>query len=160
MDIETRPKRPEEMAPGLALDDFLPYLLNRITNRLNRNLVGNLKNIDQSLQSYRILAILTARDGRSINELAVYSVTEQPTLSRIVERMEAAGLVVRRQADRDKRVVHVHLTARGSDAYADILPLALEQYSRAVARLNSQEKDTLVALLHKVLDNIRASEFP
>jgi DNA-binding MarR family transcriptional regulator len=157
IDIE---QRLEEMAPGIALDDFLPYLMNRIVNRMNQSLADDLKAIGHNVQAYRVLAILTARDGRSINELAVYSVTEQPTLSRIVERMARRGLVERRQGTADARRVQVFLTDDGRKAYNDILPLALKHYDRAMAGMGAADRKDLARLLHRLLDNVRASEFP
>lgn len=150
----------EEIAPGIVLDDFLPYLLNRISNRLNQRLSDDLKTIDQTPQSYRVLSILTARDGRSINELSVYSMTEQPTLSKIVERMESSGLVERRQSDEDGRIVNVYLTKSGKAAYAKILPFALKHYNRAIEGLSSTDQEVMVTLLHRVLENVRRSAFP
>jgi DNA-binding MarR family transcriptional regulator len=160
MSMDMDHKTVEEMAPGIALDDFLPYLLNRIANRLNQGLADDLKVIGHSLQTYRILAILTARDGRSINELAVYSVTEQPTLSKIVERLEVSGLIERRQSHTDGRIVNVYLTQVGKAAYSKILPLALKHYRLAIEGVNGQEQESLNRSLHKVLDNIRRSPFP
>lgn len=150
----------EELAPGILLDDFLPYLLNRISNRLNQRMSDDLKKIGQTTQSYRVLSILTARDGRSINELSVYSMTEQPTLSKIVERMERSGLVERRQSDEDGRIVNVYLTKSGIAAYAKILPFALEHYNRAIEGLSSNDHEMVVSLLHRVLENVRRSAFP
>lgn len=151
---------PGEIAPGVKLDDFLPYLLNRISSRLNRNLSGDLKTIDRSIQAYRVLATLTARDGRSINELSVYSMTEQSTLSKIIERLEKASLVARKPSPEDGRVVLVCLTREGRRAYEEIWPYALKHYRQALAGLSEKEHETLIDLLHRVLNNVRATEFP
>jgi len=150
----------EEIAPGIVLDDFLPYLLNRISNRLNQRLADDLKKIGQTPQSYRVLAILTARDGRSINELSVYSMTEQSTLSKIVERMEQSGLVERRQDETDGRVVNVCLTKAGKAAYVKIWPYALKHYNRAIEGLSVDDHDAVRTILHRILDNVRRSAFP
>ena len=152
--------KPGEIAPGIRLDDFLPYLLNRIVNRLNQNLAEDLKAIGVSLQHYRVLAVLVAGEGRTINELAVYTVTDQSTLSKLLDRMEAKGLVRRRPDSSDGRAVNIHLTARGRKAYAEILPLALNHYERAIKGLTKPERRALVDTLGHVLENVRQSPFP
>lgn len=149
-----------EMAPGIPLDDFPPYLLNRIVNRINTNLGEALKSTGITVPIYRVLAVLIAGDGRSVNELAVYTVIEQSTLSKILARMEAQGLISRRPDSNDGRVVQIFITDAGRTAYSQVLPTALAHYQQAVAGLSSAERASMVALLHRVLDNVRRSPFP
>lgn len=148
------------MAPGVPLDDFTPYLLNRIVNRINTNLGEALKSTGITVPLYRVLAVLIAGDGRSVNELAVYTVTEQSTLSKILARMETQGLVTRQANAEDGRVVEICITDAGRSAYAQVLPIALAHYEQAVAGLSPTERVDLVAMLHRVLDNVRCSPFP
>ena len=152
-------RRDDILTNGIRLDDFLPYLLNRITNRLNLDLMEAWRGTEMTTQYYRVLAVLKARNGRSIGELAVYTVTEQSTLSRIIDRMEQEGLVERRAGPKDGRVVEVFLTPTGRETIERILPIALEHYRRAVAGLSDSEVKTLTRILSKVLENIRRSPY-
>lgn len=149
-----------EMAPGVRLDDFLPYLLNRIANRLNMALAEDLKIIGVSVPEYRVLAVLKARDGRTVKELSVYTVIEQSTLSKLLLRMETSGLIERRNDASDGRVVNVYLADGGETAFAQALPVALKHYRAAIAGLEDGERASLVRTLHQVLDNVRVSPFP
>ncbi len=149
-----------EMAPGVPLDDFAPYLLNRIVNRINANLSEALKKTGITVPIYRVLAVLIAGNGRNVNELAVYTVTEQSTLSKILARMESQGLVSRRPNRDDGRVVEIHITAAGRDAYERVLPIALSHHEQAMSGLSAPERESMVAVLHRVLDNVRHSPFP
>ena len=89
------------LATGLALDDFLPYVFNRVTNRLNLNLLEVLRPRGITVPRWRVLAVLGARDGRNIGELSAFTIIEQPTLSRVVGQMERDGLVSRRPDGQD-----------------------------------------------------------
>lgn len=151
---------PGEMAPGVPLDDFAPYLLNRIVNRINTNLGEALKDAGITVPIYRVLAVLEAGDGRSVNELAVYTVTEQSTLSKILARMEAQGLVERRANRQDGRVVEIWITDTGRSAYERIVPIALSHYEQAMSGLGPEERGRLVETLHRILENVRNSPFP
>lgn len=156
-----REERAENLlCEGTPLDDFVPYLLNRISSRLNSDLAEALRELGYTLPDWRVLAVLHVREGRALGELSVYTVIEQSTLSRIVDRMVQAGLVQRRPGARDGRVVELYLTAAGRCAFDEILPLALEHYRRAVSGLDAAELEQLVALLHRVLDNVRSSDYP
>ena len=65
----SRPRHP--LVGDLSLDDFLPYLLNRISNRLNIDLAEGLREIGVTPQYWRVLATLHVADGRSIGELSI-----------------------------------------------------------------------------------------
>ncbi len=149
-----------QMAPGVLLDDFAPYLLNRIVNRINANLSDALKETGITVPIYRVLAVLIAGNGRTVNELAVYTVIEQSTLSKIFARMESQDLVTRRPNRDDRRVVEIHITDAGRNAYERVLPIALSHHEQAMSGLSAPERESLVAILHRVLDNVRHSPFP
>lgn len=149
-----------DIVPGLALDDFLPYLLNRIVNRFNLNLSDELSKAGVALPEYRVLAVLMAGDGRSVGELSVYTVTGQSTLSKLLERMVQAGLVERRQNQCDGRVVTIHITPKGRAGIRRILPLAMNQFEIGFAGIEDHERQQFKAVLHKILDNVRKSELP
>lgn len=148
------------LAEGISLDDFLPYLLNRISNRLNLDLSEDLREIGMTLPQWRVLAVLKAGDGRNISELTVFTVIEQSTLSRIIDRMEQASLVRRRPGATDARVKEIFITAKGEAAFEQILRVAMRHYRRAVKGLAPAEIENLVATLHQVLENIRRSPYP
>lgn len=145
---------------GLSLDDFLPYLLNRIAHRLNLDLNEELRTIGMTLPQWRVLAVLKVGDGRNVGELSVYTVIEQSTLSRILERMDEAGFVERRSSARDARVTEVFLTPLGREMFGKSLAIALEHFRRATHGLEEAEVARLVKTLHKVLDNVRRSPYP
>lgn len=151
---------PKPLAEGISLDDFLPYLLNRISNRLNSDLSDDLRRMGLTLPDWRVLAVLHVRDGRTLGELSVYTVIEQSTLSRIVVRMARAGYVERRPAEHDGRIVQVLLAPAGREAFARILPVAMRHYRRAVQGLGEDELGQLIATLHRILGNIRSSGYP
>lgn len=149
-----------EISADVRLDDFLPYLLNRIVNRLNMNLAEDLKGIGVSVPQYRVLAVLMAGEGRSVNELSVYTVIEQSTLSKLLDRMEKAGLIHRKSDANDGRVVNIYITEAGRDCFDKVLPLAMGNYFTAISGIDEEEHELLTRTLHKILNNVRISPFP
>jgi MarR family transcriptional regulator, organic hydroperoxide resistance regulator len=55
-------------------------------------------------------------DGLSVGMLATRLRVHQTTVSNLLNRLEASGLVRRGRSPRDQRVVHIHLTAAGRRA--------------------------------------------
>ena len=105
----------------IGLDHFAPYLLNRIVARWNADLAAELKEHDLNTIQMRTLAVLSLMSGATVNELAVYTVTEQSTMSRALDGMERDRLVRRRAREDDMRVREVHVTEKGREAFRRLL---------------------------------------
>ena len=142
-----------------VLDDFVPYLLNRVTNRLNHDLRDSLKPFDLTQKQWRVIAVLKAGNGRSIGELAVYTVTDHSTLSRAIAQIEAKGLVRREGRDGDARFAEVWLTEAGEAVFHQVWPIAFRHFLHSVRGLDQAEVDQFVETLHRILGNIRRSPF-
>ncbi len=148
------PKASRELAAGAPLEDYLPYQLFRIVNQLTLNLKNDLRPAKMTLARWRTLSVLTATDGRSMGELAQYMVIEQPALSRVIDQMERDGLVTRRLASKDNRVVQVHLTDAGRQMFTQIRPLELRQYEQTIEGFRPAELEDLNKLLSRLWDNL------
>jgi len=147
-------KLPAELVTGSPLEDYLPYQLFRIVNRLTLNLKNDLRPVKMTLARWRTLSVLNAEDGRSMGELSTYMVIEQPALSRIVDQMERDQLVTRRHASNDNRVIRVFLTPAGRRMFKEIRPLELHHYAQLIEGLEPGELQQLEKSLHLLWQNI------
>src|SRR6476620_10805386 len=59
------------------------------------------------------MLVLWEKDGLSVSEIGARLYLDSGTLTPLLKRMEAAGLVSRARSERDERVVLVHLTTAG-----------------------------------------------
>ena len=141
------------------LDDFAPYLMNRIMGRYNESLRQKMTSLDLTTPKMRALAVLSALDGIFINELAVYAVVEQSTLSRALEQLNSDGLIKREIDIIDTRATRVYLTRLGSDAFRSLWPDMLNSYNEMFNEINDAEKSQFIITLQKILKNIRKHEF-
>ena len=97
----------ETSMPSLAeigLNHFLPYLLNRIAATWNTDMAGELRAFDLTTPQMRTLAVLGINSGLTINELSALAVTEQSTMSRTLDTLEARGFVSRRPRPSDHQI--------------------------------------------------------
>ncbi|GGL50479.1 MarR family winged helix-turn-helix transcriptional regulator [Wenxinia marina] len=81
--------------------------------------------------------------GLSINELAGLTCTHQSTVSEVVGRLEALGLLSRTRAQDDGRRVELHLTEAGRDLATALEPTIQEDLMSALMRLPSQTREEL-----------------
>lgn len=68
--------------------------------------------------------------GPTIGEVADYLLLRQNSAVGLIDRADAAGLVVRERDDEDRRVVRLHLTADGEDRLAALSALHLQELER------------------------------
>lgn len=150
-----RGKRAASVIQGNGwLDDFVPYQLYRVTNKLNARLLKRLKSMRINSSQWRVLSVLRAYGPMSIGGIVETTLMEQPTTSRVVAQLEREGHVGRRLSDRDSRVAEIWITAAGLEAFEHIVPAALKHQSLAFQNVSAKETAQLVATLRKIEKNI------
>ncbi|GFJ94956.1 MarR family winged helix-turn-helix transcriptional regulator [Phytohabitans rumicis] len=90
---------------------FALYSASRAATALYRPLLDEL---GLTYPQYLVLLLLWERDGRTVKELGDELDLDSGTLSPLLKRLEAAGLVTRRRFAGDERVVEIALTAAGT----------------------------------------------
>ena len=143
----------------VGLDNFAPYLMNRIMGRYNAALSAEMAALGLTTPQMRSLAVLSVTDGILIRELAVYAVVQQSTLSRALDALVRDGLVRRETDANDSRATRVYLTEQGREAYQRLWPHMASAYNAMFKGIGAEEKAAFVATLQTMLRNIRKHDF-
>ncbi|WMD18388.1 MarR family winged helix-turn-helix transcriptional regulator [Achromobacter seleniivolatilans] len=138
------------------VDGYLAYLLAQASQRISAEFHLQVKAAGLSVTEWRVLASLEGSPGETIGTLAVLAITKQPTLSKVVQRMEADGLVARTGVRADRRQTRVCITAKGTHLIAALCEQAL-QHQKAVLAPFGEEK---AALLIQMLDVLMTEHVP
>jgi MarR family transcriptional regulator, organic hydroperoxide resistance regulator len=101
---------PVEM-PGL--DNHLCFALYAASNHMTRMFVPFLKKLGVTYPQYLVLVVLWERGAQGVGELASALQMDLGTLSPMLKRLEAKGLLTRRRQAEDERRVLVDLTPKG-----------------------------------------------
>ncbi|WP_083742323.1 MarR family winged helix-turn-helix transcriptional regulator [Bradyrhizobium mercantei] len=101
---------PVEM-PGL--DNHLCFALYAASNHMTRLFVPFLKKLGVTYPQYLVLVVLWERGARGVGDLATALQMDLGSLSPMLKRLEAKGLVTRRRQPNDERRVLVDLTPKG-----------------------------------------------
>lgn len=110
-----------------------------------------------NIRWYDVLAHLEGIEGgMQMNELAGSILSSKSGLTRVVDRMDEAGLVRRERPPEDRRVVKVLIT----DAGYEQLHLAREVHHRSiqehfVEHLSDAELEALASALERVREHVR-----
>lgn len=134
-------------------DADLAQLLSMVAHRVTKRLVALLAEQDSSIDEWRVLSLLSDRDGQSMSQIAEFSMLPAPTLTKVIDRMVAANLVYRRGDARDRRRVLVHLAPRGTATFARLQTAVRAEQDRRDALL-SETVDP--ALLAQILSDVLA----
>ena len=142
----------------LWLDGFFPYRLYRASKKLQLRLQTRLRAMRMSPSQWRVISVLKAYGALSIGEIVEATLMEQPTISRVVARLEKNGLVTRRPSTRDSRMALISLTAPGVEVFKQIIPAALRHQELALNGIGRKEIAQVIATLEKIEENIEATE--
>ncbi len=109
-----------------------------------------------SLVHLNVLAILDAEGPLSMSQLAAAVDVSVASMTGIVDRMEARGIVERRHDEADRRVVRVHVTAAGTSVFTTIDERRHEGLTLLLGELSDRQ---LLGLLvgHRALRRARAA---
>ncbi|NPC56469.1 MarR family transcriptional regulator [Caenimonas sp. S4] len=138
--------------PAHFVDDYLPALLAQATQLISGEFHRVVKSKGVTVSEWRVLATLAGGEPLSIGTLAQITVTKQPTLTRVLDRMEARGEVRRIPHGEDRRVTLVGITPAGSRLVAGLIKLAREHEHRVLEPFGLQRAADLKATLKRMIE--------
>lgn len=105
-----------------------------------------------TLQQYNVLRILRGAhpDPLPTLEIGERMIERQPGITRLLDRLEAKGLVRRERCATDRRLVHAWITPEGLDLLARLDGPVDAADDSAVGGLSEEEIRTLTRLLERV----------
>ena len=142
---------PADAPPARFIDDYLLYLMARASHAVSDEFHGQLRRRGISVPVWRVLAGLIGSSGETVTGLAEICLLQQPTMTKLLDRMVRDGLVQRTQDSRDRRVVRVALTPRGETIATELAQLAKQHEAEVLARHPETEAVAIKDLLRAIL---------
>jgi DNA-binding MarR family transcriptional regulator len=144
---------------ALRLDDYLPYLVNRVGAALverfsRRALAAHSLGIDM----WRVLAVLSDNGGQRQIDLADIASIEASTVSRIVTRLVRHGLVTRSRSEKSSREVQVQLSLKGRALVKKLIPIARRLEAAALDGIAPRDLALVKKSLRRIYGNLSSGE--
>ncbi|HEX7863576.1 MAG TPA: MarR family transcriptional regulator [Variovorax sp.] len=98
---------------SLALDEQLCFAVYSTMLSLNKVYRGLLRDLDLTYLQYLVMLVLWEKDEINVSEICTRLSLETTTLTPLLKRLEARGLIQRVRSPRDERQVIVSLTSGG-----------------------------------------------
>jgi DNA-binding MarR family transcriptional regulator len=142
-----RPACPEE-------EIYLSIL--RTAEALSSGISETLKGSDLTLTQYNVLRILrgAAPDGATCGQISERMVTKDSDITRLLERLDARGLISRARDGQDRRYIKVKITPQGLDLLASLDEPIAQCHMRQIGHLGKER----LASLGKLLDVAREAQ--
>jgi MarR family transcriptional regulator for hemolysin len=134
----------------------LGYLLIDAARLLRRRFEQECRDMPMTSAQLQIVARLKHNEGIGQAALAGLLDIEPMTLSRHIDRMEAAGLVERRADPNDRRARRLYTTERAGELIEPMRARAEIVYADALAGFTAEQRDAFVAALATVISNLSA----
>lgn len=109
---------------------------------------------------FDIVATLGNTPGMTCRELGEKTLITKGTLTGVLDRLEARGLIRRGPTDADRRQVFVCLTPAGARLFARVFPEHAAHLRKAFTVLAPEELDRTRELLQKLRDALRSAHAP
>ena len=133
------------------VDGYLPYLLARASYLISGEFHATLEKERIPVMHWRVLCSLVEAP-MSVSELADIVIAKQPTMSKLLARMEKQGLIGRDSDPADGRGVVVSITPAGKRLVQPLVRLAKRHEASVLEPLGAARRDALVAILGKLIN--------
>jgi MarR family transcriptional regulator, transcriptional regulator for hemolysin len=142
----------------LEYDRHLGYLVNDLARLLRRNFNRRVQSLGLTQAQWRAIAHLSRKEGLTQTELADRLDVQAITLTRLIDRMQNAGWVERRDHPSDRRAVQLFLTGKCEPILAEMQSRAADTLRDALTGIASGAQQQLVEALERMKRNLAACE--
>jgi DNA-binding MarR family transcriptional regulator len=134
------------------VDSYTPALLAQVSQLISGEFHVIVQAAGFEVSDWRVLSTLSDGKAVSIGRLAQVSVTKQPTITRLLDRMEAQSYVERIPHKDDRRVTLVRITPRGKKLVSTLIKQAKAHEEQVLAPLGDEKVEELKATLRLLIE--------
>ena len=142
----------EKKTAVLKLDQYWPYLVTVLADRIARRTAALVKPEGLNLSQWRVLAAIAEVPGRTSVEVVTITPMDKGIVSRATKALLELGLVRRQASQVDGRISHLHLTPSGHEMYHRLMPQVSEVIQLASTSLSEENQNQLSTDLNRILE--------
>jgi len=110
--------------------------------------------LDLTKEQMIVLKKLYFSDGLNQNELALITLRDKSTLTRLLSKMEKKGYIIRKTSTTDKRNKLLYITKKGKDIFFVVQPILKELMKTIHTGITEEEKQNMINTLKKIQTNL------
>lgn len=134
------------------IEGHMTEVRNLFVQIFSKMMRGDRKLTDFSFTQSQMKALSAFHEDKqyTMSELSKNALVKMPSMTEMVDRLEADGIMKRNRDTEDRRVVKVLLTEKGKKVHAKLVGRRREEISTVFGQLSSRDQDDLVSSLRKV----------
>ena len=141
--------------PSKSIGAMLSRVKAEMLAALDRELAADkrLAPLEMSAAQYIIVANLAGPEPKSASDLCKGISYDAGAMTRMLDRLEAKGLIRRSRSEQDRRLVILELTEEGRGAYPRMREMSMAVANRFLSGFTRAEARQLESLLGRMLEN-------
>ena len=124
-----------------------------VMNSLTRRVDSHMQPLELTGMQWEPLMLVWLKRADTVAALARVSQVGVPSMTRMLDRLEQKDLLRRERSELDRRVVNLHLTAKGKKVASKIWPIVVEGMNVHLEGFKKEELNQLNDLLGRMLAN-------
>ncbi|MEM5318525.1 MarR family transcriptional regulator [Paraburkholderia sp. JHI869] len=137
------------------VERYLPALLGQAWHLVSSEFHAVVEQHGLSVLEWRVLSTLASQNPLTISSLAQATVSKQPTVTRLLLRLEAQGHVERSTSADDRRCTLVTITRDGRRLVSGLIELAEEHEGTILAPFSACKINALKEILRELISQHR-----
>ncbi len=135
------------MKSSFPVQSYISYSLATAHKRVHTSLAHRLKQFGMQVEAWRVMEILENGDNLTMGDLAELVLMNPSTLTKLVDRMVADGLVHRRIATSDHRKINLDITALGRKRIGQVRAEARQEEVQIAGKIGQDRAELLKSIL-------------
>lgn len=136
------------------MEDNLGTMLSDVSRLMRRCYDESARGIGVTRPQWQVLIVLNRHEGTNQGNLAELLDVEPITLSRMVDRLQEAGLIERQPDPADRRAWRLFLTAKARNLLEELRPLGKQLMETALDGISETDQDSLRRILGRIRQNL------
>lgn len=136
----------------------LGFMIQDVGRLMRRDYNRRVQKTGMTQAQWRAIMMLWRNPGISQARLAEMLEMQPISVARLLDRMQASGLVERHPDPQDRRAVRLFLAAKAEPIRSELCDYGIETRQLALSGISEPERAALMDILFKMRGNILASE--
>jgi DNA-binding MarR family transcriptional regulator len=140
-------------ADEIHLESSLGYYLTKARNVLVERMDRAVKPLGLTAQQIGVILMLSCGRGHTPYELSRAMSYDSGSMTRMLDRLEKKGFIVRTRSEADRRMVKLELTQQGREVAQQLPRLGAVVLNEQLQGFTEEDTATLTALLGRLIRN-------
>ena len=138
------------------IEESVGYLTRQALLAMQRTIDAKMADLDLTAMQWAPLLHISYGTAKTAADLARCGGVETSTITRMLDRLEAKGLLSRKRSESDRRIIFLELTPAGQQLVTQIPHLLAASLNQHLRGFSAEEVDIFKLMLRRIISNSEA----